>query len=275
MSQQSGSTQSVHTPTRGSQPAVSGSQPKVKPGSPQDAAALRAQGDRRVLGRIYDRCHQVIVAACATYTLGDSGSPEFSSRVPPEFLAALTANESAGVLEAARFEPTVYRHLQAVATGQRTSYGSIHLYDLNREIAEMLQPKTAGFHARFLTEPFVEDHGPAIAKMHDDLLKELATSWGYTQIMGYHMIGRPATVRSLLDPAYHYRLAVDLLRDFSCRYHLDVGRNFEAMFRCWNSGAPLGATYDPHYVDNGLLRISLYRQIMAERQVAPAPAVKA
>ena len=101
--------------------------------------------------------------------------------------------------------------------------------------------------------------------MHDDLLRELATSWGFTQIMGYHLIGRSGTVRDLVDPAYHYRLAVEMLNEFGRQYRLDLASEFPEMFRCWNSGQPNGRTYDPHYVDNGLRRMAVYRQIVAER----------
>ena len=64
------------------------------------------QGERRALERIRERCNTSILEACR------------HSPLPVEFLGALTANESAGVATAARFEPAVYSHLRAVANGQ-------------------------------------------------------------------------------------------------------------------------------------------------------------
>ncbi len=228
-------------------------------------AAQRARGEIRVLGHIFDRCHDSIVAARAFFAIGSPGA-----RVPPDFLGALTANESAGAVNAARFEPVVFDRLKAVASGECVAFGTINALGLDQEVQEMLRPKACDFHAQFLTGEFLQAQRPTIAAMNDDLLRDLATSWGYTQIMGYHLIGRPGTVRDLMDPAYHYRLALDLLEGFVRQYGLNPAKQFEEMFRCWNSGQPHGRTYDPNYVGNGLRRMGVYRAVMAERRAAPA-----
>ena len=55
------------------------------------------------MARVEERCGALIGRLCA------------ASSLPREFLAALVANESGGDPRALRFEPAVYRHLQAVA----------------------------------------------------------------------------------------------------------------------------------------------------------------
>ena len=100
-----------------------------------------------------------------------------------------------------------------------------------------------------------------LARAQDEALRELATSWGFTQIMGYHMVGRPGTTRDLLEPSFHYRVALSLLAQFAATYQLDVAREFAEMFRCWNTGRPDGQTFDPEYVEKGLRRMELYREL--------------
>jgi len=36
---------------------------------------------------------------------------------------------------------------------------------------------------------------------------------------------------------------------------------FEELFRCWNTGRPYGKTYDPAYVETGLRRMTIYREL--------------
>ncbi len=221
-------------------------------------ALAMVHGESRVVTRIVRNCRATIVTACA------------KSMVLCDFLAALTANESAGVQNAARFEPAVYRHLQQVATGESTAYGTIHASDLDRAAEGMLSVKGDDFHARYLTAMFADNNRQAIAALEDDSLRQLATSWGYTQIMGYHVVGMNATIRDLIDPGFHYHLAVELLTGFARQYQLDPQRDFEQLFRCWNSGSPAGKTYDPDYVANGLRRMQIYREaVAAQAQGAP------
>ncbi len=214
----------------------------------------RLAGERALLERVFDRCQRYLEPACRT------------SSVPVEFLAALTANESAGNLNAYRFEPAVYLHLKAVASGQSPAYGSVHAPDLEREVEDRLHPKAAEFHPRYLTVPFGANHAQELAAVEDDLLRELSTSWGFTQIMGYHVLGRTGNaprVRDLLDPELHYRIAIELLAEFAQDYKLDLAREREEMFCCWNTGRPYGKTFDPDYVKNGLRRMAAYRERLA------------
>ena len=274
-------------------------------------------------------------------------------KVPSEFLAALTANESGGDPRATRFEPGVYQHLKSVAEGRVASYGSIVKSLLEKEIqresasvqaaahhgetqptgqpspssqtahasappgpgsgspghsetggtagaaaaaaaaagtsAETqagthagTQPTTAkdpesdehqaspaagkaeSYHAEHLTAAFAAASAPVLTALEDGAIRHLATSWGLTQIMGYHMLGRPEPVEKLCDPAFHYRVAARMVEEFAARFHLDPQRDFEALFHCWNTGRPDGKTYDPSYVQKGMRRIEICRQLLSE-----------
>ncbi len=133
-------------------------------GSRQPLAAPSAGGhpraEWRLTGRVFARCHRFILEAC-----------KFSS-ICPEFLGALTANESGGHPNAVRFEPAVYRHLKSVAGRQSQSYGGIRPHDLAAEVDEILQPKAQMFHARYLDSPFAERHGQALSPLEDEALRE-------------------------------------------------------------------------------------------------------
>lgn len=214
-----------------------------------ERAAAHLRAERKLAQQIFERCHLSILQACA------------HSLVSPEFLGALTASESGGNSKAARFEPAVYRHLSAVANGRFPVFAGIRAPELDAELEEMLHPKAGGFHARYLGPGFTTDHRDQLARLEEEALRELATSWGFTQIMGYHMVGREGTSRQLIDPDFHYRLAVELLAEFARDFELDPGVEFEEMFRCWNTGSPYGNTFDPEYVAKGLARLKLYREV--------------
>jgi len=100
-------------------------------------------------------------------------------------------------------------------------------------------------------------------------LRELASSWGFVQIMGFHVIGRNRPVRDLLDPPFHYSLANRLLAEFAASFHLDVSRDAAELFHCWNTGRPDGRTADPAYVENGLRRMEIYREVAGELKRIP------
>jgi hypothetical protein len=232
------------------------------PGAGREAAATGGRSSKvpivlpqfvraelRLMRRVRARCGAIIREACKY------------SPVPPEFLAALTANESRGDPNAARFEPAVYRHLKAVAEGKCPAYSGIRRESLDAEIEEMLHPKAAAFHNVYLNASFTADNATALAASSDAALRDLATSWGYTQIMGYHLVRREGTVHDLLDPRFHFHLALELLAEFAARYELDLAREFDEMFRCWNTGQPYGETYDPGYVAKGRKRMEIYRVV--------------
>ena len=211
-----------------------------------------ALAEQKLMARVFERCNAAILTACK------------SSSVPPEFLGALTANESGANDRAARFEPAVYRHLAAVVSGAAPAYGSIHAEVLRAKLGRVLHPKADDFHAHFLTPPFCANHLSALAGLPDEALRELATSWGYTQIMGYHMVERRGTVNDLLQPAFHFHVALELLAEFAAAHQLDLAGEFAEMFCCWNTGQPYGKTYDPSYVEHGLSRMRIYKMLLAD-----------
>lgn len=238
------------------------------------SGGMRREAERRLMRRVAARCGAEIARAC-----------HYSS-VPRAFVAALVANESGGNARAARFEPSVYNHLLALSQGRRVHYGGIRREVLEAEVADMLHPKAASYHAVCLPDAAREapsggsaetsllgdrqatrdgldaTHlGQPLRAQSDEALRELATSWGFTQIMGYHLIGRPGTVRHLLDPAFHFKLALTLLTEFAERYQLDLRREFPEMFRCWNTGRPYGETAKPDYVEKGLIRMEIFRAL--------------
>lgn len=216
---------------------------------PIEAGGESLGAEARLMRRVRGRWGRVVIEALAY------------SSVPREFLAALIANESGGDPAAVRFEPAVYRHLKAVAEGRRRAYGGVVRPALDAELADMLHPKAEAFHGAFLTEAFRAAHQAQLAAAEDEALRELATSWGLTQIMGYHMVGREGTTRDLRLPRFNLRMALVLLAHFAERYQLDLRREFPEMFRCWNTGQPYGETSDPAYVEKGLLRMRLYAQM--------------
>jgi len=220
------------------------------------SAGTRIEAEGRLVQRVFMRCDEFIQEACR------------SSSVPAEFLGALTANESGGNPTAVRFEPSVYRHLKAVAAGERPRYDGIGAETLSRELAEVLHPKTGEFHATFLNSLFVRGQASELFRLADEVLRELASSWGFVQIMGFHVIGRAGTVRDLVEPRFHYHFANRLLAEFAETYQLDLTRDFEEMFRCWNTGRPDGRTTDPAYVPNGLRRMEIYRALMKDPAMA-------
>lgn len=202
------------------------------------------------------------------FTLWDGSIQEacrFSS-VPAEFLGALTANESGGDGAAVRFEPAVYSHLKAVALGEAARWGSITARTLAPEVAQELAQAAVEVNADSLRALLLGGQGSETQGRAEQVLRDLATSWGLTQIMGFHLIGRRGAVQDLLDAHFHYHLANQLLAEFADRYQVDLATEFEEMFRCWNTGSPDGRTADPAYVSAGLERMEIYRSLIGAQE---------
>jgi hypothetical protein len=179
---------------------------------------------------------------------------------PVAFWAALTANECGADLERntpiekiTRHEPAVFTHLALVAAGFQPRYGAIALSHLvQAEERQLARP--AASHVKFAVEapaviptilPATSQPAPTVA----DLLA-WASSWGWTQLMGYHAIEWKVTVADLTDPQQHYRFAARLMAGFVAEFKLDPAKHFDQMARCWNTGRPDGVTYDLNYVGN-------------------------
>jgi hypothetical protein len=204
--------------------------PQVVPSDPEKA----------LMWRIYNVYHT---------TLAD-----FASRtsVPEAFLAALIANESGGRPERSRWERGVFVELAEVLLTVRAKYGSLGATDL----LPYVDPAAA-----------LETQPSKIVNFQVMLqhLADLATSWGVTQIMGYHAIefkntfGKHSSVQDQID------MTVKLLAQFAQHYQLDLRNDFEEMFSCWNTGGTdPSKTTDPQYVPNGLARMRLYSELLNE-----------
>lgn len=169
------------------------------------------------------------------------------SSVPAAFLAALIANESGGNVNAKRFEPHVLAALWEVLLGRKTAYGSIARSSLVGYVTSVSVPTVN-----------VPANLPANAFQRVDAL---ATSWGLTQIMGYHAIEFSRTIDNLIEPADGLTVCTLMLAGFARSFQLDLAKDFEQMLRCWNGGHPTAATFDPQYVPNGLARMQLWTSL--------------
>jgi hypothetical protein len=164
--------------------------------------------------------------------------------VSEAFLAALVANESGGNADAVRFEPAVFSELAEVILGTRKGYSpaGIH-HTLGRvELLDFIEP--AG----------VSDFTDCLER-----LAELATSRSLTQIMGWHFVEMSHMMPGkILSAGAYLTFTIELLVYFANHYSLDLVNNVPELLRCWNTGKPDGVTSDPHYVANGVKRMSLY-----------------
>lgn len=150
--------------------------------------------------------------------------------IPPAFLAALTANESAGNAGASRYEPRVLGDLAEVVLAIKPTYGSITTAQLA---------------------------GASLEYLHD-----LATSFGLVQIMGYEVLffETPNGVGDLKNPVTELPIACRMLADFRRRFAIEE-TDYGPLFDCWNTGRPHAPTADPKYIPNGLARMTLYESL--------------
>lgn len=173
-----------------------------------------------------------------------------TGEVPESFLAALTANESLGDPKAKRLEPAVLSRLVSVILGQRGSYNGV----------------TAGM--LWLPPDPATKSQEKYALDQIQHLQDAATSWGFTQIMGYHMLRWDEEIAQLSDPSKHYEFTLRLLRECpedSLQKHgvkVNLSKDFEMMGRWWNTGAPVGKkTYHESYIPNILRRVTQWNQM--------------
>lgn len=86
----------------------------------------------------------------------------------------------------------------------------------------------------------------------DAALRALATSYGLSQIMGWHMINNlKGAIADLRDPSKHLRYTILLMMIVAGVFLRK--KDYESCLRIWNTGKPKGKTYDPNYVHNALL----------------------
>ena len=157
---------------------------------------------RKLARQIFDRFDKRIVEA----TNG--------SVIPPSFIAGLIANEAgkdkAGkiVETATRFEPHVFSVLKAVRAGTKASYSGVRKAQ--------------------------------IADASDAALRALATSYGATQIMGWHVINNlQCTIADLRNPDKHFFYTVKLLQLNGFPANATEAK-MDAEMRQWNTGRETG-----------------------------------
>lgn len=149
--------------------------------------------------------------------------------LPSAYFKALIVLECSGHKPAqSRYEPAVYRKLREVQQGTRNQYSGLEQRNLR------------GF--------------------SDSELKELATSWGALQVMGYHSIKANINLRKL-KKGKALKEAI-----FWCKQnygsYLERGQYKDA-FHIHNAGRPYPKygspkTYDPNYVSKGLAYIKAF-----------------
>jgi hypothetical protein len=162
------------------------------------------------------------------------------SNVPPRFIAGLMGNEAGkdrhgNIVESAtRFEPGVYARLKDVRDGQRRSY-------------------------QFITKQDIAD-------ANDEALHALCTSYGATQIMGYHVIKNlHCTIADLRNPYKHFFYTVKLL-DLNGYPKNATEARMDKEMRQWNTGSEGGRTYHDNYVPDAKLVRAAYAELEASRQ---------
>jgi hypothetical protein len=193
--------------------------------------------DLELMQSIKTKWGAAIATACAT------------SSVPEKFLAALIGNESGGNANAKRFERNVLASLWEVLLGRKAAFGSVGRSDLVAYVTGI-----AG------TPVNTPANLPGDAFQRIDAL---ASSWGLTQIMGYHILegGSSKTIQGLQDPELHLVTALRMLAAFAKEFNLDVTADFSDLLHCWNAGSPSAPTFDPHYVPNAMNRMDAWTSL--------------
>src|SRR5579885_1688903 len=60
-----------------------------------------------------------------------------------------------------------------------------------------------------------------------------------------------------------------LVAQCASRFGLDLAKDVDELFDCWNTGRPHAPTADPQYVPRGLARLQLYQEILAGARPCP------
>lgn len=171
-----------------------------------------------------------VVAICGPLFDAISPPEKPTSSFPKSFIMALTAGETGMWIVhnpdvPSRFEQGIYAPLLAVQRGEKPNYGQIKTSDL--------------------------------ASVTDEQLREYASSWGMTQILGYLTLAWKEPLALIQNPSTHYNGTLRLLGEFERSFWLDPSKDFEDFARSWNSGSPHGKTHDPAYVSNLMERMAV------------------
>lgn len=149
----------------------------------------------------------------------------YKEKLPADYLLALIVLECSGEASSTlnrRFEKNVYKQLKAVRDGSQSSYGSITKKQLQ--------------------------------KASDEALKNLATSWGPFQLMGYQCLSLNINIADIRDEKALY-YGVKWINKRYGKYLRN--KDFKNGFHIHNAGHPYPTegpphTYHPYYVENGI-----------------------
>ncbi len=146
--------------------------------------------------------------------------------LPSEYLKSLIILESSGKKKVpSRFEKHVYKKLIALREGKISKYETLKSHHL----------KNAS----------------------DAAIKNLASSWGPFQLMGYKCLDLGIKVSDIRGDNALFWGVYWINKEYG-----DYLRNnkFEEAFRIHNTGSPYGKTYHSHYVSNGLKHIEYFKK---------------
>lgn len=152
--------------------------------------------------------------------------------VPQKYVAGLISVEAGKkngqiVEDATRFEAHVFAKLKAVRDGSLLQYNKIRTTQLK--------------------------------DTSDGALRNLATSFGLVQVMGWWTFHLGCTVAQLRDPETHLTYAVKLML-LNSNGDFERGE-YEGEMRQWNSGSEKGKTHDPDYVFNISAVMDAYEEL--------------
>lgn len=146
--------------------------------------------------------------------------------LPAPYLKALIILESSGrEIVPPRFEQGVYNDLVALKAGKEHKLETFRSAD-------------------------VQDAS-------DAALRNLASSWGPFQLMGYKCKELGVEVRDIRGENTLYWSIYWINKNYG-NYLRE--KKYEAAFRIHNTGSPTGRTHDPNYVKNGLLHMQYFEK---------------
>ncbi len=156
----------------------------------------------------------------------DIWQASYGTDIPEAYLATIISLESypPGNQHSKRFEKHIYQRLLK-AKQNRQAFGNISWTKLR--------------------------------KYNDSQLRQFATSYGLTQIMGYHCLQIGCSIEELSGP-YHLQWAITWMEKKYGKYARRG--DFQACLRIHNTGRPNGRTYHKNYVQKGLRRIDYYNK---------------
>jgi len=146
--------------------------------------------------------------------------------LPAHYLKALIVLECSGRKKVpSRYEKHVFHRLKKVREGKKSAYEGITKED--------------------------------IKDASDEALKNLASSWGPFQLMGYQCLKLGINVSDVRGPDAVYWGVKWIDEEYG--YKLRQGK-FDHAFRMHNTGSPTGRTHDPNYTKNGARYMEYFKK---------------